>query len=430
MSTMKAKNLLKALIILFFSLLSIYFLNSLQTTENLNRCIKIPAISENQGILTEFCMRAIDGSGRVFVELPSNFQGEYSYTFLFAKNAVCKIYDNCNKYDYLFYADKYFKAEGFSGTAGFGVLIMSAFNRFMNDYAITGFLLPNGVIFPVSGVREKLNASIDNGRRLVAPSNFSDNIIQAYTILDLDEIFFNKKYNISYNIPENYFDVVRNITEDICKGIDNSTIKELIEEGRFYTAASLCYVEKSNNPSYLPNITEEDLNKMIKDLEKKVSFLECYTYVCKELKYQVLLRLNMSKSLDDLNKKYWRFYTAKGWYNMLLSLKDLDRRDTCKNIDEDYNLMIYLSDFEENTTPDCFEKREILTDFYIKLLASYEFNITKFVDSARKYLFLLYEKNGFSPTSYNYFLYGEDLIKMGKVSDGILYILYGIDYAI
>jgi len=429
-STIKMNNLLKALIILFFSLIGIYYLNVIQNKEILNRCLKIPAISENQGVLTEFCIKAIDGSGRVFVELPSNFQGEYLYTFLFAKNAVCKIYDNCNKYDYLFYTDKYFRAEGFSGTAGFGVLIMGAFNRFMKDYAVTGFLLPNGVIFPVSGIREKLNASLNNGKKLVAPSDLSDNIIQAYTILDLDEIFFNKEYNISYNIPEKYFDTIKNIAEDICKGIDNSTIEELIKEGRFYTAASLCYIEKSNNPNYLPNITESELNKMIEDLEKKVSSLECNTYVCKELKYQVLLRLNMSKSLDDLNKKYWRFYTAKGWYDILLNLKDLDRKDTCKGIDEDYNLMVYLSDFKENATSGCFEKREVLTNFYTKLLVNYEFNITKFIENTRKYLFFLYEKNGFSPTSYNYFSYGEDLIKMGKISDGILYILYGINYAI
>jgi len=428
MSTIK--GLLKALIILFFSLLGIYILNNLQTQETLNRCIEIPAVSGNQGVLTKFCVKAIGGSGRVFVELPSNFQGEYLYTFLFAKNAVCKIYNNCNKYDYLFYTNEYFTAEGFSGTAGFGVLIMSVFNRFMNDYAATGFLLPNGIIFPVSGVREKLEASINNGKKLVAPSNISDEIIQAYTILDLDEIFFNKKYNLSYEIPETYLEVMKNISEDICKGIENKTIEELIENGSYYTAASLCYIEKSSNDKYLPNITEEELDKQIADLEKNLSLIKCNTYVCKELKYQVYSRINMSENIKDLNEKYWRFYTAEGWYKMLLALKDLNRVDTCNEIDDDFDLLLYLSDGNISVPENCFEKREILADFYMSLLGNLNFDINKFLNSSEEYLIFLYEKNGFSPTSYSYFTYGRDLIRMGDVYEGILYILYGINYAI
>lgn len=423
------RDIIKAIITIIFVLFGIYLLSFLQKEIITNRCISIPAISENRGVLTKFCIKAINGSGKVFVEIPSNFQGEYLYTFLFAKNAVCKIYDNCDKFDYLFYSDKYFKAEGFSGTAGFAVLIMSIFNTFMNDYTITGFLLPNGIIFPVSMINEKLNATILNGKKLVAPSNLSNKIIQAYTILDLEEIFFNKKHNVSYEIPNVYFEVMKNISENICKDIKDPMIEELIKNRRFYTAASLCYVEKSNNDKYLPNITEEELDKQIIDLEKNVSEIKCNTYVCEELKYQVLSRINLSKGMKDLNKKYWRFYTANGWYKILLTLKDFDRVDTCKKIDNDFNLILYLSN-NINLTENCFEKREILTNFYINLLVNQDFDLNKFLESSRKYLLFLYEKNGFSPTSYSYFTYGEDLIKMGKTNDGILYILYGINYAV
>lgn len=424
------RDIAKAIIILILALFGIYFLESLQKEITTNRCINIPAISENRGVLTKFCIKAIDGSGRVFVEIPSNFQDKYLLSFLFARNAVCKIYEKCNEYDYLFYPEKYFIAEGFSGTAGFGVLIMSVFNSLMNNYATTGFLLPNGIIFPVSGILEKLNASTLNGEKLVAPSNLSDKIVQAYTILDLEEIFFNKEYNLSYEIPKAYFEVMKEVSEDICKDIENSTIKELIENRRFYSAASLCYVEKSNNNKYLPNITEEELDEQIADLEKNLSSIKCDTYVCEELKYQVSSRINLSKDMEDLNKKYWRFYTAEGWYRILISLKDLNRFNTCKKIDEDLNLILYLSESNINLTENCFERREILANFYINLLANLDFDLDKFLESSRKYLLFLYRNNGFSPTSYSYFTYGEDLIRMGKVTDGILYILYGINYAV
>ncbi|RDD52427.1 hypothetical protein BA065_01800 [Nanoarchaeota archaeon NZ13-N] len=416
--------------ILLLALAGIYVLNSLQYSITLNRCINIPAITEGRGILTKFCIKAIKGYGDIYVKLPSNFQDKYLLSFLFARNAVCKIYEKCNEYDYLFYPEKYFIAEGFSGTAGFGVLIMSVFNSFMNNYATTGFLLPNGIIFPVSGILEKLNASTLNGEKLVAPSNLSDRIIQAYTILDLEEIFFNKEYNLSYEIPKAYFEVMKEVSEDICKDIENSTIKELIENRRFYSAASLCYVEKSNNNKYLPNITEEELDEQIADLEKNLSSIKCDTYVCEELKSQVSSRINLSKDMEDLNKKYWRFYTAEGWYKILISLKDLNKVNTCKKIDEDLNLILYLSEGNINLTENCFERREILANFYINLLANLDFDLDKFLESSRKYLLFLYRNNGFSPTSYSYFTYGEDLIRMGKVTDGILYILYGINYAV
>ena len=429
------KNTLNLVLILLLALSGLYILNNIQSNIILNRCLFIPAVTNTGGVLTEFCIKAIKGSGNVYIKLPSNFEGKYLFSFLFAKDAVCKIYNNCNKYDYLFYPREYFKAEGFSGTAGFGVLIMSVFNKFMKDYAVTGFLLPNGIIFPVSGVNEKLEASLSNGERLVAPSNISKNIIQAYTILDLDEIFFNKKYNTSYSIPSAYIKVIRQIAYDICKNVSNKTIENFLNKGDYYTAASLCYIEKVKNSSFLPsNISESKLNKEIKYLEAKVEAVKCHTYVCKELKYQVMSRINLSIGMKDLNKKYWRFYTAKGWYKMLIALKNLNRKNTCKSVNRDFKTIEYLADYYslnwsyENLN--CFKKREILANIYINFLANFNFNISKFLNSTENYLFFLYKENGFSPTSYNYFEYGKDLIKMGKTLDGLLYILYGINYAI
>lgn len=439
------RGIIKEMILYLLTILSImilliviYLFDIVAITKKMEiaeKCIYIPAVSENRGVVTEFCLKVIKGAGRVFIEIPNVFSSNYQLSFAIAKLAACKLLETCNLYDYLFYTKEYFTGEGFSGTAGFATLIISYFylpnKNFFNNISITGFILPNGLIFPVSGIKEKLEASKLKNLTLLAPSNYSNEIIQVYTILDIAKLLRSdiKNYSKKFEIPKEYFDVLREIALDICKDIDDRDIDAFIKNGSFYTAASLCFIKKSEEHK-ISNISLTDLESEIAELEKLLINYKCNSYNCEELKFQILLRINMSKEISDLNKKYWRFYTAKGWYKMLEKLKDIERKNTCKIIEEDYKIMRYIFNNVFSQEISCFEKRELLSRIYYEFLLNYDIDISLFLDSVENYLNYLYKKNGFSITSYNYFVYGKDLINMGKISDGMLYLIYAVNYAI
>ena len=152
--------------------------------------IYIPAVVGNEGVLTKFYIEIFNGTGKVFISIPPIFDQRSILSFLFAKEAACKIVKDCNKYSYLFYSNDVIYGEGFSGTAGFTLLILSFFYNRTKNYPITGFMLPNGVIAPVSGIDKKLEASKKFSDYMVAPAE-GKNIIEAYTILDLMKVYFN-----------------------------------------------------------------------------------------------------------------------------------------------------------------------------------------------------------------------------------------------
>lgn len=415
-----------------FYLLNFYYI--FKDNNNINasneNCIYIPAISKDHGIITEFCLRIYRGTGKVFIEIPNVFSSIYQNSYIISKAAACKVIENCNEYDYIFYTKSHFNGEGFSGTAGLSALILYTLNNkslYTNKLSITGFILPNGLIISVGGIPEKLKASEEKNLILIAPSNYSNNILQVYTILDLKKIFYNYT-DLYFEVPKKYYTILKEIASDICQNIEDTDIITLFENNSFYTAASFCFIKKSE--SLEVNISKEELEKEILELENIVKNYKCKTYICEELKFQVLLRINMSKDIENISKKYWRFYTAKGWYKMLLNFDKIERKDTCKIVDEDYKIMKYIINEELPEDLSCFEKREVLSRLYYNLFSIQNIDMNVFLDSVEKYLNYLYRKNGFSVTSYNYYTYGKDLIRIGRIADGILYLIYAINYAI
>ncbi|MEM4460829.1 MAG: S16 family serine protease, partial [Nanopusillaceae archaeon] len=227
------------LLISLIFLTTIYFyIKNIRPEES---CIYIPAILKNEGVITQFCLKTIYGSGRVFSEIPNVFTQNYQISFIIAKSAICKIIENCDKYDYIFYTKEKFSGEGFSGTAGLATLILYEIYKIKNkqNISITGFVLPNGLILPVGGIAEKLNASLSKNLTLIAPSNYSKDILQAYTMLDIENYLLNYQKRNYLKIPEKYYLVLKEIALDICNGLENEEIKNLINKNSFYTAASL-----------------------------------------------------------------------------------------------------------------------------------------------------------------------------------------------
>ena len=390
--------------------------------------VYIPAVSGDRGVITTFNINVFPGNGRVFISLPPFFDKESAVSFVLAKEAICKLFEECNNYTYLFYTDDVIYGEGFSGTAGFSLLILSFFEKMknnlsrVNNYPITGFMLPNGVIAPVSGISKKLNATLQKFEYLVAPAN-KDHIIPAYTILDLLKIYFNKTFAENLTVPEGYKDVIHNITLDICKNVDNYIVTGLLSKNRYYSAASYCFREhlKKNTTA----LSDEEVDRLIKNLERKLKSVDCKTYECLEIKYQVMERLNMAKNLTGA-AKYWRYYTAEGWFKFIDLAQNIDRKNTCEAILEEYKVIRYLySNLPE--TEDCFEAREYLAKVYSSLItyrdekALYSIlNLTKF----------FMQKNGFSISAYNYLQYAEDLYKLGDEDSAFYYAILALQYAI
>ena len=391
-------------------------------------CLYIPAVSGDKGVITRFCLNVLPGNGRVFISLPPFFDKESSVGFVFSKDAACKIFPElCNKYSYLFYSNDVIYGEGLSGTAGFSLLILSFFEKKIynqtriKNYPVTGFMLPNGVIAPVAGIPQKTNASLEVSNHLVAPTS-GKHIISAYTILDLMKIYFNRSFNTSFSVPGSYNSVMREITEDMCEGIQNKTVSELIAKGDYYSAASWCFRIKSKQKV---NYTADQINRMIENMYSKVNQTICYTYECREIKYQVISRLNLAKALNG-TRKYWRYYTAVGWYKFFEIANQIHRRDTCTQIKRDYLALKYLYPKLPNTT-DCFKMREYLARIYASLI-TYR-NETAFKDIQNLVGYYL-NRNGFSITAYNYLEYAKDLYSEGDKDSAFYYLILALEYAV
>jgi len=402
--------------------------------------VYIPAVlnqSNNlSGEVTQFFLRISPGSGNVYAKIPPIPYDDYDLAYLFAKVSACNIYPNkCNNYDYYFSSNDVLFAEGFSGTAGLTLLVLEALSNktAIVNYPITGFMLPNGIIAPVEGIRYKLNATLQYFPYMVAPYYNNSKIIPVYTILDLEKIYFGDQFNNTYNVPQDYIDVIKNITDEICNGINNSTVNYYISLGDYYTAASLCFEQKATNPKFYPNITREELEKNITDFYNYINNYQCFgNYECEEIKYQVISRLeDANETLDNLQESYWRYYSAIGWAQFLPITNNIYKENECSLIDQQYTLIQYLYQYQLPSNLSCFEKMDYLSNLYFLYIdnsTNYVSNDT--IKSIEQLDYYYYNKYGFSITSYNYLQFGEDLINMGNINSGLYYLILSTEYAI
>ncbi|BFI73138.1 hypothetical protein YN1_1250 [Nanoarchaeota archaeon] len=403
--------------------------------------VYIPAVLNESGKIvggeiTQFFLRVSPGTGKVYASIPPIFYNSYNLAYLFAKDAVCNLYQNiCNNYDYYFSSNDVLFAEGFSGTAGLTLLILEALTNKtpVVNYPITGFMLPNGIIAPVAGIRYKLSATLQYFPYLVAPVYNNSHIIQAYTILDLEKIYFNQAFNTTYYPPEQYVSVMENITDQICQGINNQTVNYYISKGDYYTATSLCFEQKVTNPEFYPNITEQQLENDINNFYDEINNYQCLgNYECEEIKYQVIQRLEDANStLNNLQESYWRYYSAVGWAEFLPITFDINRLNECNLVNQEYTLLQYIYQYQLPTNLSCFDKIQFLANLYYLYLG----NDTNYmnenaVKSIEELDYYYYNKYGFSITSYNYLQFGKDLFEMNQTDPAFYYLILSVEYAV
>jgi len=275
------------LALLTFSYIYLFLNQNLSFNFSNEVCIPVPAVTESRGEITYFCLYTKKGNGKIFVENVPIKDFSFQISLEFAKLATCHFSDKCLKYDY-FLRLKDVKTEivrGASGSAGYFILTLSAIENLIprKDLTVTGFVLPSGLILPVAGIEKKKEAAHERGLKLVSPEQ-NNGDIKVNDIFDLYSLFFNKRFSFRSYIPEDYWKIIKEIAEDICKNVTNKKALELLKEGKYYSAASLCFIEKSKR--FKMNITEDEIKKF----KEKVEKIKCETTSCEEIKYQVLKR--------------------------------------------------------------------------------------------------------------------------------------------
>ncbi|BBL45712.1 peptidase S16 [Nanobdella aerobiophila] len=400
--------------------------------------VYIPAVLNNSnnlsGEITQFSLYVSNGDGTVYESVPPIFQQPYNLAYLYAKDAYCSIDPiNCNNYNYYFSSNDVLFADGFSGTAGLTLLVLEALNNEtpIVNYPVTGFMLPNGLIAPVAGISYKLNATLQYFPYLVAPYYNNSNIIPISTILDLENVYFNYTINETYSPPASYTSTIKNIESQICSGINDTNVSYYISRGDYYTAASLCF--ESHVSSNNINISEAQVINDINSLYNNVTSYSCYgNYECKEIKYQVISRLEAANSsLNNISYSYWRYYSALGWSEFLPITQNINKNNECNLINQEYQLMQYTYQGQLPQNLSCFDEMNFLANIYYLYIA----NDTNYmnINTANNIEYLdyyYYNKYGFSITSYNYLQFGKDLIEMNQTESGFYYLILSIEYAI
>lgn len=181
------------------------------------------------------------------------------------------------------------------------------------------------------------------------------------------------------------------------------------------------------------NISEAQVINDINSLYNNVTSYSCYgNYECKEIKYQVISRLEAANSsLNNISYSYWRYYSALGWSEFLPITQNINKNNECNLINQEYQLMQYTYQGQLPQNLSCFDEMNFLANIYYLYIA----NDTNYmnINTANNIEYLdyyYYNKYGFSITSYNYLQFGKDLIEMNQTESGFYYLILSIEYAI
>ncbi len=305
--------------------------------------LKLLAVQEEgqnlKGSDADLYLELKDGSGRVFLETFPLTKIDTQISTRFAKDIACKYIDfDCTKYDFIYTIKA--KSNIIGGpSAGAAISALTAIALLNEEYdekiTLTGTINSGGIIGPVGGVKEKIEAAKAAGmRKVLIPkgssqqqitlsSNESNETVKKETplnltkyaqenlsievveVIDLEEVlehFTGKKIiTRSIVIEENkeYTKIMQKLQENLCsrydqlveeykkvtqnKNISNTAqIKRLSGEnatvnGDFYSAASFCFGANIDLRSQLYKETKPStraIEKQFLSLEKERQELE------------------------------------------------------------------------------------------------------------------------------------------------------------
>ncbi|MBW2966090.1 hypothetical protein KY342_03225 [Candidatus Woesearchaeota archaeon] len=317
-----------------------------------------------KGNTADLYLDIVSGKGRVFLETFPLSKLDTQISTRFAKEIACDYIDkNCDKYDF-FYTIKSDSSiiGGPSASGAIAVLTVSVLEGIEIDenVAMTGTINSGGLIGPVGGLKEKIDAAARIGiKRVVVPKGEilvtdSENItidlreyasnksIQLFEVADLTEsiyIFSGKQLKEEKGelvVDEVYLDVMQGLAIKLCdrslelktqlgemkeRGPDIIEAKEkaenftekgknAFEQGKYYSAASYCFGANTRYRFLLLKIEGERdfeaLKKEIEEYDKEIDKLEIKTIP--DLEAYMVIKERLREARDSLNKSIGLYY--------------------------------------------------------------------------------------------------------------------------
>ncbi len=288
------------------------------------------AVMDNNGNFTgsaaDLYLEVRPGYGRVFIESFPLTQLDTQSSTRFAKDVACRYAEaDCTKYDF-FYTIRASSPIVGGPSAGAAVATLTVallkHSSFDDDVAISGTINSGGVVGPVGGLKEKIDAARSRSVRKVLipkgeiiskgkPVNLSEYGkslgIEVVEVADIDEAVFEftgKRYAaVAYepSVDREYSDTMRFLAEGLCnksssfsdlfrfskinftrKFIENEeeaaglleSGSEAFSKGQYYSAASYCFGANVRY-HYLSlssqNLRRENISRMIRHARSEVS---------------------------------------------------------------------------------------------------------------------------------------------------------------
>ncbi len=269
---MKGRSILYVLIVLFFIPLI-----AAQEEHHLT----LLAVQEgNGGSVADLYLELRPGTGRVFLDTYPVTKMDTQISTRFAKEIACQQFSlNCNQYDFIYTIRANSNIIG-GPSAGAAIAVLTALAvmdiPYDDSIAITATINSGGIIGPVGGVDEKLDAASRAGiqKVLVAQGNIPNGSITSLPVIEVTTLHqvishFTGK-NFVPDVPaelrnDEYQKIMEGLQEDLCtrkgklwgeiigKGmVINGTVEEELTrlEGSiinssarhdFYSAASFCF---------------------------------------------------------------------------------------------------------------------------------------------------------------------------------------------
>jgi len=360
------------MLVLLMFLLTILFAISVSAVNNQQYHLKLLAVQETingyEGSDADLYLELKEGSGRVFLETTPLTKFDTQISTKFAKEIACKQYKlDCNKYDFIYTIKA--KSNIIGGpSAGAAIAALTTIAvldlNYDEEVTITGTINSGGIVGPIGGVKEKLEAASKAGLKKVlvakgtagmTPSenstefnllNYSENnlSLEVIEVIDLDEVILHLA-NVDLNgavveIVENveYQEIMKNLKNLLCGR--NEEIRGLIEsenfndeivfnesafkiekainasnEGDYYSAASFCFSDNINLKEYYYRETKLSSGKMtqlVTLLEKDILNLEL---LLEEEKIETIADLQtlmiVKERINDVKKNIEEFWESK-----------------------------------------------------------------------------------------------------------------------
>src|SRR3989338_11271506 len=210
--------------------------------------LKLLAVQETEdgylGSGADLYLELKEGSGRVFLETTPVTKMDTQISTRFAKEIACSHFKlDCNTYDFIFTIKSESNIIG-GPSAGAAVAALTAIAvlnlEYRDDIAITGTINSGGIVGPVGGTKQKIEAAseaslqkvlIASGSANFTEENESINLItygkelnvDVVEIVDLDDVLYHltgvdlNHQTIEIKEDENYRKIMGNLKDVLCQ---------------------------------------------------------------------------------------------------------------------------------------------------------------------------------------------------------------------